>query len=230
MESFVHIHIGKTAGTSLRNMLEQAYGGGHCSPPFIQNYMTLEESNYYSGFRIVSGHISRADQLKWFGDRRVLTVLREPIDRGLSFLYYVKSLKPEGAQVAIDAHRMSTLELIETAGAQENLHNTMVRQLGGHMLDKPDCLPELLERAKETLRSAAWVGTYSTLNEDLGRLAAQFGLEIAMRRDNVTPQRATYDTEDPRVLNRLYELNGYDMQLWNWLLTERAQGRLVGAA
>lgn len=118
--------------------------------------------------------------------------------------------------MASDAHRMSLLDLIETEEAQRNLNNTMVRQLGGHMLDKPVDMPALLDQAKETLREAAWVGLHDHLPQDLDRLAHLLGLDMPNRRDNVTPNRSSYLTEDPRVLDRLYALNGFDLQLWHW--------------
>lgn len=212
----VYIHIGKTAGTSLRIAMVDAFGPEFCSQPFVQNHMTADEAMAYNAFPAICGHISRADQLKWFPERRVITILREPIDRCLSFIHYVRSLKPEAAQVAADAHRMPVLDLIETEEAQRNLHNTMVRQLGGHMLDEPTNFPALLELAKETLRGALWVGLQGTMPNDLARLGTLLSRNLQMARENVTEARPSIDSEDPRVLNRLYCLNGYDLQLWHW--------------
>jgi hypothetical protein len=143
LPKLVFIHIGKTSGTSLRAALSNAFGPGGCSEAFVQNYMTKDEAYRYNAFPAICGHISRADQLKRFPDRRVITVLREPIDRCLSFIHYVRSLEPEAAPVAADAHRLPVMELIDTEQAQHNLHNTMVRQLGGHMLDAPVGFPGL---------------------------------------------------------------------------------------
>lgn len=214
----VFIHIGKTAGTSLRVILEEAFGEGNCSAPFVQNHMTEQEATGYRKFPAICGHISKADQLKWFPERKVITVLRDPIDRCLSFLYYVRGLPlcDESAQIVKDAHSLSILDLIETQEAQTNLHNTMVRQLGGHMLDEPTDFPALLEKAKETLREAFWVGRQDTLDADLHRLGALLGCGLEMRRTNVTRDRRSIGDEDPRVINRLYALNGYDLQLWKW--------------
>lgn len=217
----VHIHIGKTAGTSLRMTMHQALGPGSCSEPFAQTYMTEAEAARYDGFPVISGHISRADQIRWFPDRDVITLLREPIDRGLSFIHYVRSLPPESSIVARDARAMPILDLIETEDAKRNLHNTMVRQLGGHALDTPDDLPALLENAKETLRQAFWVGRRNTIDADLARLSALLGAEgLTPVQANVTPNRPPIETEDPAVVERLRALNDYDLQLWRWAQRE----------
>jgi hypothetical protein len=212
----VFIHIGKTAGTSLRHILTDAFGPGACSEPFVQSYMSAGEARHYASFKAVCGHISRADQLRWFPDRKVITVLRDPIDRCLSFIHYVRSLPPESAQVAADSQTMPLLDFVETQEAQRNMHNTMVRQLGGHMLDEPNDFPALLESARRTLKEALWVGRQDAIEEDLSKLAEILRVQLEMRRENVTPTRPSHEDEDPRLLNRLYELNGYDLQLWQW--------------
>jgi len=217
----VFIHIGKTAGTSLRHILEKAFGPGSCSEPFVQTYMTEADARQYRAIPIVCGHISRTDQLEWFSDRCVITVLREPIDRALSFIHYVRALQPEAARIAADAKRLPILDLIETEEAQRNLHNTMVRQLGGHILDEPTDFPALLENAKLALKEALWVGRQDRFDRDIERLNAILNEPLDTTRMNVTPERPAYGDEDPRVINRLYELNGYDLQLWRWF---EAQG------
>ena len=224
LPKLVYIHIGKTAGTSLRSSLEKAFGPDKCSQPFVQNYITADEAKGFDAFPAICGHISRADQLKWFPDRRVITVLRESIDRCLSFIYYVRSLAPEAAPIAADAQRMSVLKLIETEEAQRNLHNTMVRQLGGHMLDAPVDFPGLLEKAKETLREAFWVGRVETLPADLERFGTLLGCGLEIKRENVTEARPPIDAEDPRVLDRLHALNDYDFQLCRWWENEIRNG------
>lgn len=220
-QKFVFIHIGKTAGTSLRVTISRALGPQSCSEPFIQNYMTAGEAAHYDNFQVICGHISRADQIKWFPDRRVITVLREPLDRCLSFIHYVRSLPPE---IAPDPHRLSVLDFIEDERAQHNLHNTMVRQLGGHMLDDPDDFPGLLERAKRTLEEAFWVGRRDTIDADLARLGRLLGNRFQMVRENVTPARPPIACEDPKIVDRLRELNRYDDALWQWAAARHLPG------
>jgi hypothetical protein len=87
------------------------------------------------------------------------------------------------------------------------------------MLDEPTDFPALLENAKLALKEALWVGRQDSLERDIERLNAILNERLDTTRINVTPERRTYGEEDPRVINRLYELNGYDLQLWRWFNT-----------
>ena len=63
-----------------------------------------------------------------------------------------------------------------------------------------------------------WVGFADAL--DIEGLGTTLGRPLAMRRENITEGRPLLEAEDPRVIARLYELNGYDLQLWNWVRHE----------
>jgi hypothetical protein len=52
------------------------------------------------------------------------------------------------------------------------------------------------------------------------RLGTLLGRGLEMDRKNVTKARPPIEDEDPEVINRLYELNGYDLQLWRWWESE----------
>ena len=99
----VFIHVGKTAGTSLRDMLVARFGPASCSPPFVQSHLTAEQASSLGRFPIICGHISRADHQRWFAARPVITIIREPIDRGSPFLRYVRSLPPDFLDIADEA-------------------------------------------------------------------------------------------------------------------------------
>ena len=218
LSKLVFIHIGKTGGTSLRHSLAAA--GFNCSNEFEQSHMTATEAAHYEQFGVICGHISRADQLKWFPDRSVITILRSPIDRCLSFIRYVKNLErnEHASPFVKQAARMPDIELIETIGGLQNTSNTMVRQLGGHMLDlAPESdLPELLERAKQTIREAAWFGFTETMPIDIARLAKKVGAHLHEVRDNVTEGRPPRAAEAPGLINYLATINQYDLKLYRW--------------
>lgn len=212
----VHIHIGKTSGTSFAKSLNGALGPETCSPPFVQTRMTAAEAEAHGKYPIVHGHISRDDQRRWFRERNVMTILREPIDRCLSFLHYVRSLDPASSQVAHDAAHLDIGSLIETYGVRQNIDNTMVRQLGGHILDLDGDLEQLLEAAKETLREAIWVGFHDRIDTDLQRLGACLGADIQPAWENITPNRCAISEEDSALIADLTARNEYDRALFDW--------------
>jgi hypothetical protein len=181
--------------------------------------MSAAEAVRLNRYQIISGHMSRSDQLKWFPERRVITVIREPIDRCLSWISYVRALTPDASPSAWAAHNLPPADFMASDDVQRNLFNRMTRQLGGQVRDEPADLPGLLENAKRTLSDAAWVGTQATLQEDLRTLALilpRFKIGRRLERKNVTPGRSHNDAIPEEILSHVRAMNHYDIELWNW--------------
>lgn len=93
----IFLHIPKTAGQSVHAALENAYGSDAVCPARVNEQLrrfTIKELNRY---KVFSGHLdwSMLDCIQ--GPKYVFTVLREPMDRILSFYFY---LKDEAAKLA----------------------------------------------------------------------------------------------------------------------------------
>lgn len=224
----VFFHIPKTGGTSLRKTLGEAFGAEACSGEFAQSYMTPEEAAALKKRKFICGHISRTDHLKYFRDRQVFTVLRQPIDRCLSWIRYVRSLALNelSAPIVVAAHNTpDDLDLIEHPEAQINLRNAMTRQLGGHLCDIPRDMEGTLANAKVTLHQCVWIGRREAFTRDIPDFAAVLGRPLAMQVSNVTPRRPKLADEGVKLLRRLEELNEFDCHLWNWVHWEIFHGK-----
>lgn len=81
--TIVHIHVPRTGGTSLRLLLNQAFGTNRC----LMNYQGEIEGltpRDLAGLRCISGHIPYGVHRHLAGPASYITVLRHPIDRYVS--------------------------------------------------------------------------------------------------------------------------------------------------
>jgi hypothetical protein len=170
-------------------------------------------------FDVISGHISIADVSRYFSDRAILTVLREPIDRCLSWYYFARKDSTRAFSsdfAAAKEHDIESFFDLDYRVIYRNLFNRQVRQLGDHVLNTSANLDKAFEAAKAVLRSAAWVGRQETLDADLQRLGMQFPelADLSMSTMNATGQRNSADELSPKVIQRIRELNAYDLDLY----------------
>jgi len=78
------VHIPKTGGITLFNLLEQRFGKG-----LLADYPDRHEMEGCTDLvEAIHGHFEIADYLKRSPGARIITFLREPLDRALSHYYY----------------------------------------------------------------------------------------------------------------------------------------------
>lgn len=92
-DKIVFVHIPKTAGTSFRKLLVDVFGEGRVSPQFAANPLTDDDAARLDHFQVIAGHINFADVQTYFPDRRLITFLREPVDRCLSPYGFFRKMK-----------------------------------------------------------------------------------------------------------------------------------------
>jgi hypothetical protein len=225
MRKFVFVHVPKTAGTSFHHGLRKALGADAVSPSFIATNMTPAQAARLDRFDIISGHISMADVSRYFPDREVLTILRDPVDRCLSWYYFAhKGSTPSFASdfLAAKQHDVESFFDLDYRVIYRNVFNRQVRQLGDHVLNVSADLDKASETAKAVLRSAAWVGRQETLAADLEKLGMRqpelAGLSISTL--NTTGERRSVADLNPRTIERIRELNVYDLDLYSFASDE----------
>jgi hypothetical protein len=231
LAGYLFVHIPKTAGTSFRIALARILSDAAISPPFVASRLSEKDIQTLDQYRIVAGHIS-IDDVARFRDRQVLTILREPADRCLSWYYFAHNIERAPGQTAeVRAAQELTVDKffrLERQTLFRNIFNRQTRQLGGHVLDPDIDLNRALGRAKRALREAGWVGLVATLPADLARLRNRFR-EFSifdLPRLNVTQSRQAPDGLDPGILASIRALNAYDLDLYRFAVDEISAGRL----
>lgn len=218
MTNSVFIHLPKTAGTSFNRALSAGFGSDRVTSPFAASVITAEQAAEMATYTVVAGHVSLHDVERHFPDAKRFTILRNPIDRCLSWYYFARSMQVSDhadvrAAQQLDVEAFFTLAPSVTF---RNIFNRQVRQLGDHALNPDVEMPAALERAKGTLNACAWIGRQECLDVDLERLPDAFpemaGVEFP--RLNITANRRRSDEIDPQLTEKIARYNQYDFELY----------------
>jgi len=180
---FIHIHLPRTAGTTIRNLLvpkflEQCfpdqvylidigpeYGCLHGS---FEQFKTLPLSTREK-IRFVAGHVDMSI-LEYVPNPYAFTIMRDPVERALSDYWYCYHASENPAY--LNARTLSPIAFIE--GGWSQTRNGQARYLSGVVFD-PDAVvsdDEMIERSKKALLRIDYVGLYEHLAEACNELCA----------------------------------------------------------
>lgn len=90
MKRLVFLHIPKTAGQSVHNYLVDAFGKDQVFPFRVNSQINDFGLLAEDGYRVYSGHFDWSVMEQLPGEKIYFTVLRNPIDRILSFYFYLR--------------------------------------------------------------------------------------------------------------------------------------------
>lgn len=218
----IFIHIPKTAGVSFRDALGQGFGEDAVSPLFAASHLSDEDAENLRRYDIIAGHISIDDIHKHFPGAILLTVLREPIDRCISWYYFARRQGPSvfSDVIAAQTHCLDDFFSLDEGVTYRNIFNRQVRQLGGHALCQTTNMESVFASAQETLKRCSWIGRHESLEEDIKKLALLFPemASVQMPRLNATGGRLAVEELDTLLLSKIERYNRYDMVLYNSLL------------
>jgi Sulfotransferase family len=231
---FFFVHIQKTAGSELRRLLIDHLGeaavyptrGVDGSNPFelVLSIDRLRERLEARGdeIRVVTGHFPLCVTEVLEGEFTTLTLLREPVERTLSYLRHHRENAP--------ADRGKSLEEIyeDPFQFQGFVHNHMTkmlalspREMTGGMLTPIDLSRDHLERAKERLASMDATGFQERFGDFCRLLRARYGWALGEpEATNVTEPREI----SPDFRARIAADNLLDVELY-----EFARERLGGS-
>jgi Sulfotransferase family len=221
---FFFVHVQKTAGTALFKRLKRQFGEHGVYPDASDGDLAavvpqLSTDVLLTRWRerereicVVTGHFPLCTTELLGGGFTTLTILREPVDRTLSYLRHHRMLTPED--------RNKTLEAIyEDRFRYETLvHNHMVKmfsltpdEMTDGALTPVEFTPAHLERAKRQLATVDVVGLQDRFEEFCDHLEQRFGWDLG------APLHANR-TEPGEVPNsfrdRIAQDNAMDVELY----------------
>lgn len=225
---FVHLHIPKTAGTSLRESLMTAH-----PDLVVQGVVDPVPESVGADVDVISGHFSHEDALR-FGDQ-VVTVLRHPVDRFVSIYYFWRELYEKGIEKTRKTTVAHALPLEAFAHAMDEpelcseLYNRMSWQLHSNYRlmrrfevrrDTGVTDGELGAQVMENLRRFAVVGFQDRYGAFVEALNARFALQIANRKINVTERRSAVEDLSHAELSAILPWVSVDMEVYAAALRE----------
>jgi hypothetical protein len=239
---FFFVHLKKTAGTSLRKRMQHHFGEAAVYPGAsdgidrIDSFFSiarLQERMRVRGDEIqtVTGHFPLCTVDALDGEFTTLTILREPIERTISYLRHQREWAPEDRHKPLE-EIYSDPELFDG-----HVHNHMVKMFSltpdeataridaGHgrspwMLTRVEFTLERLERAKAKLASVDALGLQERFEEFCDELTRRFGWNLGppehlMRGDPVAQSEAMERVPD-RFRSRIAEDNAMDIELYEF--------------
>ncbi len=238
-EQLLFLHIPKTAGTSLNQMLAEATTGVNHFKHY-NSTITLIKDKGRRKHPVIMGHVHYDVYKTLSNNCKIFTFLRDPIDRTISAFEFMKS-HPETwlgqlAQGSIEDFLQHNFVKKSIADIQTRLLGVEIKfqklyvDLRNNRITEAqyyDVISEAthaevsdieLNRAKERLRTMFFVGFTESFSQDSEALFAALGLPCPQHRQaNQTPvkfkKRDKYTESDIELIKKL---NKNDINLYNF--------------
>jgi hypothetical protein len=219
----VFVHIRKTAGKTLRQVLYRQYRRRNTK--LVRNYFTDASSSFVAvsdlaanprDLQALHGHMLFWPELPWPEATRFVTILRDPVERTLSHYYW------------LCARSRRYTKSLEEAISDGSIHdNLQTRVISGEMPDYMGLGEDALAKAIERLDLFAVVGVTERFDESLALMTQTLGWQWKVySRENVTPGRKPRSEIAPETIARIEEINQLDAVLYR-RATERFEADLA---
>jgi len=169
-DKIIFLHIPKTAGTSLRNLIEQEYSSSQCLPVYqpwpYQPAVLAEMKAKLPAAKILYGHLLFGLHQQLNIEAQYVTFLRDPIERVISFFNH-NAYHPNSEYHKAIQNGLSLLKLLKSERAPQ-ANNLMTRMLAPYQpndllddervfeqalenIDKHFCMVGLMEKFAESV-------------------------------------------------------------------------------
>jgi Sulfotransferase family len=219
---FFFAHVQKAAGTSLVFRLRRHFGRAAIYPPesdkgdvaavisvdhLIERWRTHRDTT-----RVVTGHFPVCTVELLDDSFTTLTVLREPVERTLSYLRHHRLRTPDESERSLETIYEDPLRF------HGLIHNHMVKmfslttaEMTDGVLTRVEFTPDRLDRAKNALARVDVVGLQPTFDEFCESLTRRFGWNLG---DLTHVNRTEHIEVSDAFRDRIAEDNAMDVKLY----------------
>lgn len=192
------LHIPKTAGVSIRNVLKEHFG-----PGFVLSYWQITDAwgrvcpEVPAGATCVHGHYQASQLATRFPEARLMTWVRDPVERVVSS-YHHRLRDPDWQHPVCHQLHRDKLSLLAYAAIPE-MRNEMCHFFG-----------------KSRPADFSFIGVVEEFDHSFAQMREFLCMgEVPARHDNANPNKkiARYELE-PAVRQQLSELNADDVALY----------------
>lgn len=219
MNKYFFLHIPKTAGTSLfrlfannlgRNNVLHVRNAGNLGPKLLALRRYL----------LVGGHFTYSQSKYLQKNRYSIVFLRNPVDRFLSHYFFYRYAPIAPDVVVANAQSLDLSSFVDLYSKQKcnTICNAQVWFLTGSINDATFSMGNLLDLARENLSKINFTGIYEYFEDSVDLLSydCKWPPACSIPVENVTAKRPECAEIDNRVLDRIAELNRYDLELYQY--------------
>jgi hypothetical protein len=212
------LHVGKTAGTSVQHALFEAMGNAAIFHESLENFDTVSAAELAIN-DLVIGHFMYQHVAKLRPDRFLVTFLRDPVQRVISNYHFLKSGSPVSAysERAIEAAKVLTLKEFlscDDPGVRMISENFQAKALAYDIRpEHQSAIRDLRAEAERNLASFDFVGVVEYFDQSMFALSDAVGVELAIRKVNITAARALAPVAAPDEVELIRRLNPIDLAL-----------------
>jgi len=210
-------HFPKTAGQAINAWLSDVLGDGTVSPNLINTHRELR--GHAGDYSVISGHVHFAEREGLDPRFQYATLLREPLDRTLSWLFFVTSNhEREQFPALYDEYRA----FLDSDGQDlgpiiaGQIINPMVAHYAGILGSCGAGDDELVETAFRAVMGYDLVGIYERLDEFVAGLGELIGIPAprTLQPVNVTVSRPARDGISAKLRDKLLAITELDRKLY----------------
>ena len=220
---FIHLHIPKTGGTTLRDIIQRQYQSEKILmiPKLDESEDILKEvsTSQINQLKLIQGHLKYGIHNHFHRRAKYFAIIRDPINRVLSTYYYVLSQKNNPQNLSTSNNQMTIYDYVQS-GVNPFLINGQTQLISGKTgnIDNPIIKSEeLFSLAKENIANDfLFLGITEMFDETILILKNMLGWHMPYYSiANRTKNKPNYDAVDPTVISFLKEHNQLDVKLYN---------------